>query len=184
MVNVYPPEKQTGKGRPSMGYDKHERAGDKQEEPKGRGAFPAARCTLEEVRSSVGDLIGRIQWPLWWPWAPIEPFAEEPEIDIVDLDGEFKVTIDLPGVAKEDIEVCATRDGIELAAVKTEARAQSKAKYVSKERGCTSYKRVLALSDEVIPDETEASFENGILTLVLKKRPLELARERVRVEIK
>ena len=167
-----------------MGDGKHERAGDAQNEPKGRGPFPAARRTLEEVRSSVDYVVGRIQWPLWWPWAPIEPFTEEPEIDIADLDGEFRVTIDLPGVEKQDIEIYATRDSIELAAVKTEACARSKAKYVSKERGCASYKRVLALSDEVIPDETEASFENGILTLVLKKKPPEPVRERVRVEIK
>ncbi len=167
-----------------MDHSKHKKAGDAQEGPKGRGAFPAARRSLEEVWSSIDDIIGRIRWPLWWPWTPIEPFTEEPEVDILDLDGAFKVTINLPGVAKEDIQLCATRDGIELAAVKTEARTRSKGKYISKERGCTSYKRVLALSDEVVPDETEASFENGILTLILKKKPPEPARERVRVGIK
>jgi len=167
-----------------MDSSKHKKAGDAQKAPVERGAFPAARRSLEEVWSSIDDIISRIRWPLWWPWAPIEPFTEEPEADILDLDGTFKVTINLPGVAKEDIEICATRDGIELAAVKTEARTRSKGKYISKERGCMSYKRALALSDEVIPDETEASFENGILTVVLKKKPPEPARERVRVAIK
>ncbi len=167
-----------------MGNEKRERVDNTQEKPRAQGTLPDARRTFEDVRSHIEDLLNRIHWPLWWPWAPIEPFTEEPETDIIDLDGAFKVTIDLPGVVREDIEISATRDTIELAAIKTEALMQPHAKYVSKERGCTSYKRVIALSEEIIPEEVEAGFENGTLTLVLKKKPLEPAREWVKVEVK
>ncbi len=72
------------------------------------------------------DTFGRIRWPLWWPWALIEPSAEEPETTVADTGGGLKVAIDLPGVAKEDIELSVTNDSVELAAINTEARARRK----------------------------------------------------------
>ncbi len=166
-----------------MGNNKAEEDYTTQQDHDAHGKRPDGRRTFDEVRSRVDDLIGRIHWPLWWPWTPIEPFTEEPEADIIDLDGEFRVTVNLPGVAKDDIEICATRDTIELDAKKTDSRPQSQATYVSRERGCTSFKRVLALSDEIIPDEAKANFENGVLTLILKKKPPEPTRERVKVGV-
>ncbi len=137
--------------------------------PETRGVLPDAYSTLGEIRSNILDTLGRVHWPLWWPWAPIEPSAQEPETAVADTGGELKVTIDLPGVAKEDIELSVTNDSVELAAIKTEARAPPLGKYVSHERCCMSYKRVLALSEDIIPEQTNASFENGVLTLVLKR---------------
>ncbi|MGZ7115762.1 MAG: Hsp20/alpha crystallin family protein [Halobacteriota archaeon] len=106
-----------------MDDNTHEGDGNTQEEePKEQRTLPDACRTLKDVRSSAEDLVNRIRWPLWWPWAPIEPFTAEPEADIVDKDGEFRVMIDLPGLAKQDIEIYATRDSIELAASLTTMR--------------------------------------------------------------
>ncbi len=166
-----------------MGDKKHKRDDD-QEHVGEHEAFLGGRHTLDGVRSNVEEVLSRIRWPMWWPWTPIEPSAEEPATDVFDVGSEFKVLIDLPGVAKEDINISATRDRIEIAATKNEDRRQRDVKYISRERDCASFKRVLALSEEIIPDETEASFENGILSVILKKKPSEPVRERVKVEIK
>ncbi len=167
-----------------MDDERHTRDDTNKEEMSEQGTFPDARRAIGEVRSNVGEILSRIRWPMWWPWTPIEPSAEEPATDVFDVGSEFKVLIDLPGVAKEDINISATRDGIEIAATKTEDRGQRDVKYISRERDCASFKRVLALSEEIIPDETEASFENGILSIILKKKPSEPVRERVKVDIK
>ncbi len=167
-----------------MDDDKHERHDNIQQGPDRHGTFPDTRHTLDGVRSNMEELLDRIRWPMWWPWAPIEPSAEEPASDVIDMGREFKVIIDLPGVVKEDIEISATPDSVEIAATKVESPTQKKAKYVSRERGCTSFKRVLALSEEIIPGKTEASFEDGILTIILEKRQIAPTRERVKVNIK
>ncbi len=167
-----------------MGDEKYDSDDQSNKGAEEQGSFPDARRTIGEVRSNVGEILSRIRWPLWWPWTPIEPSAEEPATDVFDVGPEFRVLIDLPGVAKENINIRATRDSIEIAATKAEDRAQHDAKYISRERDCTSFKRVLALSEEIIPDETDASFEDGILTIILKKRPAEPVRERVKVDIK
>ncbi len=167
-----------------MDDEKHKRDDTGHKEASEQGTFPDARRTIGGVRTNVEEILGRIRWPMWWPWTPIEPSAEEPATDVFDIGSAFKVLIDLPGVVKGDINISATRDSIEIAATKTEDRARHDVKYISRERDCTSFKRVLALSEEIIPDETEASFENGILTIILKKKPSEPARERVKVDIK
>ncbi|MGZ4903584.1 MAG: Hsp20/alpha crystallin family protein [Halobacteriota archaeon] len=167
-----------------MGAEKHEEDDNVQQRVEERGAFPDPCRTLGEVRSSMGDILSRIRWPMWWPWAPLEPSAEEPAADIVDMGAELKVIIDLPGTAKKDIQISATRDSIEIAALKAVDPTQRQVKYISRERGCASFKRVLALSEEIIPDETEASFDDGILTITLKKKQTEPARERVKVVVK
>ncbi len=166
-----------------MGDEKHERDDNAQESTEKEGTSPDTRLKIGEVRSNIEEILSRIRWPLWWPWAPLEPSAKEPATDVFDMDSEFKVIIDLPGISKEDIEIRATRDSIEIAAVKAKEPAEHQVKYISRERDCASFKRVLALSEEIIPDETEASFENGILTIILKKKPSEPARERVKVKI-
>ncbi|MGZ4892128.1 MAG: Hsp20/alpha crystallin family protein [Halobacteriota archaeon] len=166
-----------------MSNNTHKSDNNTQQNPEMQGALPEARRTQGQSRLNLSGILDRVHWPLWWPWAPIESSAEEPATDVAETDGEFKVTIELPGVAKENIEISATDDSVELTALKTEVRAQPQAKYVSKERGCESFKRVIALSEEIIPDEAKATFENGILTLILKKKPPEPARERVKVKI-
>ncbi len=166
-----------------MGDKKHKRD-DAQEHVEKHEAFLGGRHTLDGVRSNVEEVLSRIRWPMWWPWAPIEPSSEEPETDVFDMETEFKVIIDLPGIAKQDVEISVTRDTVEIAAEKAEEPAKQQGKYISRERDCTSFKRVLALSEEVIPDETEASFENGTLTIILKKKPPAPTRERVKVSVK
>ncbi len=167
-----------------MSDDKHKRDEKARQGIEERGAFPDTRRTFGGVRSNTEEILNRIRWPMWWPWAPLEPSAEEPAADIVDMGATFKVVIDLPGTAKRDIEISATRDSIEIAAAKADESAHRQAKYISRERGCASFKRVLALSEEIIPDEAEASFDDGILTIILKKKQTEPARERVKVSIK
>ena len=145
-------------------------------------ALQYTRRALGEVRSNAEDILSRIRWPMWWPWAPLEPSTEEPTTDIVDTDAEFKVMIDLPGTAKEDIDVSATRDRVEITAANTEMPARQNVKYITRERRCATFRRVLALSEQIIPEETEASVEDGVLTIILKKKPTEA--ERVKVKIK
>ncbi len=167
-----------------MDDKKHEGGDDVGQGLDEQGAFPDARRTLEGVRSNVEEILGRIHWPMWWPWAPLEPSAEEPAADVFDTGDEFKVIIDLPGVVKGSIEISVTRDTVEISAKRIEKSAQRQMKYISRERDCASFKRVLALSEEIIPDETEATFEDGVLTISLKKKPSEPVRERVKVDIK
>ena len=79
----------------------------------------------------------------------------------------WTVTLDLPGVAREDLSI-----SIEGAIVRIETKAEAK----------RQYKAAYELPQEIDVDATSASLENGVLTLTLaKKQPVSNARQ---IEVK
>lgn len=99
------------------------------------------------------------------------PTAARARMDVVDKGDKFEVKLDLPGVGKEDINVSI--EGARVA-IQAEARKQRETKdgerVLHSERTITSYARAFELPVEVSEDGADASFENGVLTLLLPKR--------------
>jgi HSP20 family protein len=99
------------------------------------------------------------------------PAAVLARMDVSDRGDNFAVTMDLPGVKKEDIQI--TVEGSRVA-VRAETKSQSEARdgerVLHSERSATSYARSFELPAEVTEDKADASFENGVLRLVLPKR--------------
>ncbi len=99
------------------------------------------------------------------------PAVARARMDVVDKGNAFEVKVDLPGVAKDDINV--TVEGAHVA-LQAETRKQSETKdgerVLHSERSITSYARSFELPCEVTEDGADAGFENGVLTLTLPKR--------------
>lgn len=82
-------------------------------------------------------------------------------------DKAWTVTLDLPGIAREDLSI-----NIEGAVVRIETRAEAK----------RQYKAAYELPQEIDVEATTAKLENGVLTLALaKKQPVSTARQ---IEVK
>lgn len=78
-------------------------------------------------------------------------------------DKAWTVTLDLPGVAREDLAI-----DVEGAVVRIATREQAK----------RPFKAAYELPEEIDADATSATLENGVLTLVLgKKQPVSSARQ-------
>ncbi len=99
------------------------------------------------------------------------PTVARARMDVVDAGDKFDIKVDLPGVAKEDINVSVEGARVTLQA---ETRRQNETKdgerVLHTERTITSYARSFELPTEVSEDGAEATFENGVLTLALPKR--------------
>jgi HSP20 family protein len=99
------------------------------------------------------------------------PSAVRARMDVVDKGDRYAVSLDLPGVRKEDIHV--TIEGARVAVV-AEAKGEKEVKEGDKvlhtERFATSYARSFELPAEVSEDGADAAFENGVLRLTLPKR--------------
>jgi HSP20 family protein len=108
-----------------------------------------------------------------WPHAvgSGEQSAVLARMDVVDRGDKYAVTVDLPGVKKEDIRVTVEGARVAIAAeTKTESETRNGDKVLHSERHATSYARSFELPSEVTEDNADANFENGVLHLTLPKR--------------
>ncbi len=78
----------------------------------------------------------------------------EPLTDIIEGDGDIAITIEIPGVEKENIDLNVTEDTLEI---KVDAPQRK-------------YRKVLNLPNKVKPKSTKATYKNGILDIVLDKK--------------
>ncbi|MGB9964288.1 Hsp20/alpha crystallin family protein [Halobacterium sp. CBA1126] len=90
-------------------------------------------------------------------------------VDVEDVDGEFVVTADLPGFAKDDIDVEVHERTLRVDARHEEETDADEDNYVRRERSKRSLSRSVTLPEEVDEAAATASFENGVLTVTLPK---------------
>jgi HSP20 family protein len=101
-----------------------------------------------------------------------------PRIEVRDTDKEFTVCAELPGLEERDVEITYA-DGVMT--IKGEKRVEEERAQYS-ERWAGAFERQVVLSDAVDPDNVKATFRNGVLTVVLGKKP-EAQRQVKRIEI-
>ena len=93
-------------------------------------------------------------------------------VDVVEKDGMFKVTADLPGVKKEDIHVRIDGNLVQIdAETKQEKEVKENGgKVLCNERYYGAVSRAFSLSQDVDESKSTAKYENGVLTLELPKK--------------
>ena len=123
-------------------------------------------------------------WGPQGPWGETGLLVREPLVDVIDKGSEFLVRAELPGVAKEDLDLNVTDDGIEIKAESNRSREEREKNYYFQERSYQALHRFLSFPDEVKPDLASASFKDGILAVrVPKKEPTQESKPvKVRVE--
>ena len=91
--------------------------------------------------------------------------------DIYEKDGDYHIEMDIPGFNKDEISV-ETKDGYLTIKdeKKNEVNEEDKEKnYIRRERTYGKYERSFYLGD-LDEDKIDASFENGMLKLVVPKK--------------
>lgn len=121
----------------------------------------------------------RMLSPAWgWFAGPREPY-----LDLVDEGKAFKLTVELPGISKENVEINVTDRGIEISAEAKEEKEKKREGYIMQERGYSRFYRRLAFPAEVLPDDATASFRDGVLEITVPKKVATPALKSRKVEI-
>ena len=91
--------------------------------------------------------------------------------DITDEGDSYKLTADLPGFEKGDINIDINDNTLTLSAERHSEfeKEDKKGKYIRVERSYGSYSRSFDLTG-IKEDEIEAKYDNGVLTLTLPKK--------------
>lgn len=91
--------------------------------------------------------------------------AWRPPVDIYETEAGVVITMDLPGVNKEDVAIEVKNNLLTihgLRPVQTEIREE---RYYRRERTCGTFLRSFSLHSNISPDKIKASFKNGVLTV-------------------
>ena len=132
-----------------------------------------------EMFESFQDEMARL-WSQSWPFGswPLARRATQmteggalwrPRVDVFEKDGELVVKAELPGAAKEDIEV--TLDGGDLV-IRGQKKAETEVKeenYYRMERSYGSFFRRLALPFETTAEQVKATYAEGVLEIHIPK---------------
>ncbi len=105
-------------------------------------------------------------------------------VDLKDTGTEFVVQAELPGVAKEDLDIEVTKAGVEFRAEAKQEREEEEEGYFLKERSYRSWHRRVSFPSEVLPDKAEAKLEEGVLTLRAPKKEASTEGEGRKVPVK
>jgi HSP20 family protein len=93
------------------------------------------------------------------------------KVDVAEQNGAYKVTAELPGVKKEDIQVSIDGSQVTLGAeVKQEKDANQDGRVLHSERVFGKVVRSFTLPQEVDESKAEAKFRDGVLELTLPKK--------------
>lgn len=97
-------------------------------------------------------------------------FAElSPSVDIYEEGGDVVVKADLPGIARDDLNVAITENTLTITGEKKQEEKIEKKDYHRMERSCGSFSRSFRLPDNVNPDKAKASFKEGVLEVRFPK---------------
>lgn len=134
---------------------------------------PRPRTLARPFAASLfGDLDALFD-EFWRVGAPAErppaPGAAAPRMDWLDDEQEIRIRAEMPGLEENDISVSLEDGVLTIEGERSEEREEGEvARHVETWRG--TYRRAIALPEEVDEDAVRADYRNGILTVTLPKR--------------
>ncbi len=90
-------------------------------------------------------------------------------VDVIDEGDRIRVVADLPGFNKEDIEIWVEDGDLVVKAERKEEKEERDVNYLRRERRYGKVYRRIALPAEVDVENIKATYNNGILEIVIPK---------------
>ena len=137
-------------------------------QPNAPGEHPLAELQ-RQMNQVFESFWGKMDRPLaGFDW----PFGEQtPRSDVVETADGVEVTVELPGMEQNDVEVSLTGDTLTIKGEKKVERQDEKKGYYVSERAYGSVYRTIPLPSGVDTEKADASFKNGVLTVKIPHSP-------------
>lgn len=136
--------------------------------------YHSVQAEMERLHREMNQLFGRFD--RGWAGRPrsVEAF---PLLNLWDDDENLYVEAELPGMDLSDLEIYV--NGSRELSIQGERKAPETGAgtWHRQERGFGKFHRVCELPTDVDPDQVEASFVHGVLTLTMPKREEAKARK-------
>jgi HSP20 family protein len=90
-------------------------------------------------------------------------------LDIYQTDKDVIVKASIPGYKPEEVDITVSGDTLTIKAEHKEEKETKEGEYMLKERQYGTFTRTVTIPVDIQSDKSEASFEDGVLTLQLPK---------------
>jgi HSP20 family protein len=110
--------------------------------------------------------------------------AVSAHMNVSESDKDIRVSVELPGVTEQDIDVSLDDDLLTIRGEKKfeQERGDEKQNYHYLERSYGSFQRSLRLPFKAKPEEVQADFHNGVLTVTVPKSAQQQQSHRIQVQ--
>ncbi|MDH3197003.1 MAG: Hsp20/alpha crystallin family protein [Candidatus Krumholzibacteria bacterium] len=125
------------------------------------------------------DRMNRELWPgldRLWNGEQDGEVARTPRTNIVEHEDHFVVTMEMPGLSKQDVEVGIEGDVLIVKGGREQEQKSEEKGIVRREFRSARFERSFTVGKDVDPDQVKAGMENGILTVTLPKRAEKVGR--------
>lgn len=139
-------------------------------------AAPARGSTLASLREEIDRLFNEFAqgfprlddvWSIDLPKLAGASFT--PATDLVENDGDYRLTVELPGMEEKNVEVEVDGGMLTIKGEKEEKKKESGDERHISERRYGYFRRSLRLPDDVDADKISAKLDKGVLRVVLPK---------------
>ncbi len=130
-------------------------------------AVPATAATLEPFRL-MRDFL---RWDPLLDYGPGAPTAFMPSFDVKETPDAYQFRADLPGILEAELEISLEGSRLTVAGKREEEPAKEGERIHLSERSHGRFSRTFTLPEDVEGEKVVAELRNGVLTLMVPKRP-------------
>ncbi|WP_447976688.1 Hsp20/alpha crystallin family protein [Candidatus Nitrospira bockiana] len=122
---------------------------------------------------NMSDRLNRLLTGRSWPGGGQDESMALPEwapaVDVMEMDGEFQIRAELPGVEKKDVKLSVEDGVLTISGHRPQEKEEKGTRYHRIERAYGSFARSFRVPDSVDEQKVTAEFTNGVLTIHLPK---------------
>ena len=123
--------------------------------------------TMNRMEEEMEDLMERF-WGGDGGWLTARP-SFLPTADLIETENQFEVTVDLPGLKPEEVNVELKNGDLWISGKREEEKEETGKTYHRVERRHGEFRRVLSLPSTINEEKIDAKFDNGVLKIIVPK---------------
>jgi len=131
---------------------------------------------IDRLKKDMDRLLSRF-WDDFCSPLLLKGFREEPYLELTETQDDLLLKAEIPDLKPKDLDITISDD---LLTIKAEVKEESFSKgegFRERTQSCSYFSRTIQLPCKVHVDEVRASYQHGILNIVMPKCKPETARE-------
>jgi HSP20 family protein len=124
---------------------------------------------LEELGNRLNRLFGVTRWGGEDRGESLAMTQWTPACDISETDKEYRIRLELPEVKKDDVRITLANGMLTVQGERKQEQEVSEARYHRRELRYGTFLTRFTLPDTIDEEKVDASYQDGILTLVIQK---------------